>query len=423
MPATSSPPERIRLAIVTTHPIQYYAPVFRTLAQSGRMAVRVFYTWSQSASGDVFDPGFGSRVTWDIPLLQGYDHVFVPNVAKRPGSSHYLGIQNPELIEMITAWSANAVLIYAWNLRSHLEAMRRLKGRIPVLFRGDSTLLGERTALRSALRKRWLRWVYSHVDVAIAVGTNNRDYFLWAGVPPERVAYAPHSVDTRRFAGDVDEHSRRARGWRVELAIDPQAIVFVFAAKLIPIKDPFLLLDAFGKLQSRAHLIFFGDGELLDDLRERCGGRTDVHFLPFQNQRTMPAVYRVGDVYVLPSRSETWGLAMNEAMACGRPLIASSRVGGARDLIEEGVTGWQFAVGDTDDLARALRLAIAAGRAGLREMGERAKARVENWSTDATARGIADAVEQATSERAERPAANGSTSSTRAHEGSTSARG
>src|SRR5262245_29336433 len=82
MPTMAPQAERIRLAIVTTHPIQYYAPIFRALAHSRRLSVRVFYTWSQSSRGGIFDPGFGSNVTWDVPLLEGYDHLFVPNVAR-----------------------------------------------------------------------------------------------------------------------------------------------------------------------------------------------------------------------------------------------------------------------------------------------------------------------------------------------------
>src|ERR1700731_246449 len=121
--------KREKLAIVSTHPIQYYAPVFRALAQSTSVMPRVFFTWSQTADGPVFDPGFGTRFTWDIPLRDGYDHVFVPNTAKRPASSHFMGVQNPSLTRDIAAWGADAVLVYGWNLRSHLGAMRHFKGK------------------------------------------------------------------------------------------------------------------------------------------------------------------------------------------------------------------------------------------------------------------------------------------------------
>jgi glycosyltransferase involved in cell wall biosynthesis len=404
---TRALPEPVRLAIVSTHPIQYYAPVFRALAQSERVIPRVFYTWSQAAEGPVFDPGFGTKFAWDVPLLDGYDHVFVPNVAKRPGSDHFFGIQNPALLHTIADWGADAVLIFGWNLQSHLRALRYFKGKIPVLFRGDSTLLDGQSALRRRLRKLYLRWVYAHVDAAIAVGQNNRDYFAWCGLGEERIAFAPHSIDTIRFGGANEAHTERAAQWRKELAIPSEAITFVFAAKLIPKKHPLLLLDAFtnwrssDRLRPPVHLVFFGDGELEATLRDRARGHGNIHFLPFQNQQTMPAVYRLGDVYVLPScgPGETWGLAMNESMASGRPVIASTRVGGARDLVQEGITGWMFESGSAEDLGRVLRTAFATGRDGLRRMGERAKAASTQWSTEAAAQAIATIAHRACSRR------------------------
>jgi glycosyltransferase involved in cell wall biosynthesis len=385
---------RVKLAIISTHPIQYYAPVFRALAQSAGVTPRVFFTWSQTAEGAVFDPGFGTSFAWDIPLRDGYDHVFVPNVARDPGSSHFGGIRNPSLTGDITEWGADAVLIYGWNLHSHLRALRYFKGKIPVLFRGDSTLLDSSSPMRTLARRLFLRWAYSHVDVAVSVGQNNRDYYLWSGVRPERIAFAPHSVDTVRFRDLGSSHAARARAWREDLGIPADALVFAFAAKFLPKKDPVLLLDAFMSLKSSAHLIFVGNGELETTLRERARGLANVHFLPFQNQGDMPAVYRLGDVFVLPSRGpgETWGLALNEAMASGRPVIAGSRVGGARDLVQAGVTGWVFESGDGRDLARVLGGALALGRKGLERMGEDAQRMSAGWSTEAAAASIAAVV-------------------------------
>lgn len=392
---------RVKLAIISTHPIQYYAPVFRELARSADLTPRVFFTWSQTASGAVFDPGFGTSFEWDVPLRDGYDHVFVPNAAADPKPSHFRGIRNPSLIREITGWGADAVLIYGWNLHSHLRAMRHFKGRIPVLFRGDSTLLDSSGRIRRFARAVCLRWVYSHVDVVISVGQNNRDYYLWSGVPPEHIAFAPHSVDTERFLDPRGGHEERAHRWREELGIPREAPAIVYAAKFLAKKDPMLLLDAFISLRPEAHLILVGSGELESALRARACDLPNIHFLPFQNQGDMPAVYRVGDIYALPSRGpgETWGLALNEAMASGRAVIAGSRVGGARDLIEPGVTGWVFESANREDLARILRDALSLGREGLRRMGAEARSRSAAWSTEAAAASIASAVISACSAR------------------------
>ncbi len=383
-----------KLAIVSTHPIQYYSPVFRGLAQLGPLDLRVFYTWSQTADQSVFDPGFGGEVKWDIPLLEGYAYQFVRNIAKSPGTHHFGGLKNPTLIRDIEDWGPDVILVFGWNYDSHLKALRHFQRRLPVLFRGDSTLLDERPWWRDWLRRQLLRWVYRHVDVAIAVGSNNRDYFAWCGLPPDRIAFAPHSVDTARFAADGASHDRRAAQWRLDMRITPDAIVVLFAGKLQAKKNPGLLLDAFGALHAQAHLVFVGNGELEAKLKTEAEKRENVHFLPFQNQTAMPAVYRLGDVFVLPScgPGETWGLALNEAMASGRAVIASSKVGGARDLIEHNVTGWTFESGDREALIRILGEALTLGQPSVRQMGMKAQAASLRWSTDASTRAIAETV-------------------------------
>jgi glycosyltransferase involved in cell wall biosynthesis len=229
--------------------------------------------------------------------------------------------------------------------------------------------------------------------MAIAVGQNSRDYFLWCGLPPERIVIAPHSIDTLRFGDPAGEHMRRALQWRRELGIPEGSAVVVFAGKLSEKKDPSLLLETFLGLKSSSHLIFVGGGELEGKLRARAEGRPEVHFLPFQNQSEMPSVYRLADLFVLPSRGpgETWGLAMNEAMACGRPVIAGSRVGGARDLIQVGQTGWSFESGSPKDLERVLRGALALERDGLLTIGRAAQISMAKWSTTEAAKGIESA--------------------------------
>jgi hypothetical protein len=131
-----------RLAIVSTHPIQYYAPVFQSLALREGMQVKVFYGW-KGATEKAKDHGFGKLFQWDIPLLDGYDHEFVSNVAHEPGTHHFRGIDSPDLNERICTWRPDVLLVYGWSYKAHLAAMRYFHGRVPVLFRGDSTLLDE----------------------------------------------------------------------------------------------------------------------------------------------------------------------------------------------------------------------------------------------------------------------------------------
>lgn len=393
---------KARLAILCSHPIQYYVPVFCQLAAMPAFDLRVFYTWSQSANGKIYDTGFGTELQWDIPLLEGYSHEFVENISSRPGTDRFGGLRNPGLNSTIAAWRPDALLAYGWCHQSHLRALRYFKGRIPVLFRGDSTLLDRRSPLRSLARRVALRWIYQHVDWAVAVGQNSRDYFAWCGIPMDRIVIAPHSVDTARFADPGDAaQERRALAWRQELGISQDQVVIVYAGKLHPRKGVQLLLNAFldqkADIRTGPRLVFIGNGPQERDLRAQAGRNGSIHFLPFQNQSVMPAVYRLGDVCVLPSlHGETWGLALNEAMASGRTIIASSKVGAARDVIREGINGWTFAAGDLDSLSGVLRRSINLGRAQLRSMGAVGCQLAASWSTEECAQQIAMVVARAT---------------------------
>ncbi len=381
---------RLKLAVISTHPIQYHAPLFEALAESRTVHPRVFFTWSQTADAGVVDPGFGRTIAWDIPLLEGYEHEFVPNIARSPGNGRFWGLRNPDLTRVIAKWRAEAVLVFGWNSASHLGAMRHFKGRIPVLFRGDSTLLDRSTPWRSVARRAALWWVYRHIDAAIAVGSNNRDYFRWCGVADERIAFAPHAIDTKRFHDRDGTHERRAAEWRQGLGIPAGVRTVLFAGKLQPKKEPLLLLETFLESGAPGHLIFVGSGVLERELRARAEGQARVHFIPFQNQQAMPTVYRLGDVFVLPSRGpgETWGLALNEAMASRRAVISSSKVGGARDLVQQGVNGWVFEAGSREQLTTVVRRALECDSETLRAMGEAARCTSAEWSIAAAAEGI-----------------------------------
>jgi glycosyltransferase involved in cell wall biosynthesis len=397
----------MRLAVISTHPIQYYAPLFRSLTERGRVDVRVFFGWRGAAETEAHDPGFGQDVQWDIPLLEGYDHTFVENTARDPGTHHVRGLVNPDLIPQVEAWQPDALLVFGWGWWSHLRALHHFSGRVPVFFRGDSTLLDERGGLRTLARRLFLRWVYRYVDGALYVGQHNKGYFEKHGLREAQLAWAPHAIENARFYDEDGEYQQQADAWRKERGIPEEAVVFLFAGKLGTKKDPLLLLKAFQALESDdVHLVFAGSGPLEADLKQHSSGNEQVHFLGFQNQSKMPIVYRLGDAFVLPSQGpgETWGLAVNEAMACERPVVVSDRVGCAPDLVEPGANGCVFEAGDAGALRRALRR-LSSDVEQLRAMGRRSQEIIEDWSISAEAEYIEEVVLHHLSQETTRPGA------------------
>jgi glycosyltransferase involved in cell wall biosynthesis len=346
-----------RLAIVTSHPIQYNAPWFRMLAGSAVIHPGVFYTWEQSAAGPKYDPDFKAQIQWDIPLLDGYEYHFVKNTSPDPGTHHFRGLVNPTLNAEIAAWRPDAILVYGWSFDSHLKCLRHFHRKVPVLFRGDSTLLDERPGIKRQLRRWFLRWVYGHIDYALFVGARNKEYFLAHGVRERQLVFAPHAIDNSRFEGPDDQYRQQATEWRGRMGIGERDLVLLFAGKLEPKKDPFFVLEIARRIDDpRLKIVFAGTGVLEDELRAAAATDTRVQFAGFQNQGRMPVVYRLGDIYILPSRGpgETWGLGVNEAMASGCVVLMSERAGGAVDLVEEEVNGIRFDPFSEDGLDRCV---------------------------------------------------------------------
>ena len=135
--------------------------------------------------------------------------------------------------------------------------------------------------------------------------------------------------------------------------------IMLAVGKLVPVKDPVVLVRAFARVAHRisCHLVFCGDGPLkseIEDLSNRLApGRVTV--TGFVNQTEIGAWYSSADLLVLPSRSETWGLVVNEAMNFGLPAVVSDQAGCAADLVVQGRTGAVFHAGDVDDLVQKLQ--------------------------------------------------------------------
>ena len=385
-----------RLAVVVSHPIQYYVPWFVALARRHDLVLRVFYLWT-GMGGGALDPGFGQTIRWDLPLLQGYDHTFVPNRARRPGSDHFGGLHCPDLPRQLRDWRADGVLLfgYAWRAQLQLLLDPRL-ATLPMLLRGDSHDLVPRTGARAALAGLLRRILFRRLAGALAVGEANRRHLLAAGLPPRRIVLAPHAVDNDRFRAAAPAARAEAAAWRRRLGIDPAAPVLLFTGKFIAKKRPLDLLEAFLALDHpSAVLVLVGAGPLEPSIRQRLaqapGAR--VHLTGFVNQSAMPAAYALGDLIVLPSEGpgETWGLCINEAMNLGLPAVVSSHVGCGPDLVLPGRTGWVVPAGDRRALRDALAEALAdPGR--LKRFGEAARERVAHYGYDATTAGLLQAL-------------------------------
>jgi glycosyltransferase involved in cell wall biosynthesis len=324
-----------RIAFVVSHPIQYYAPLYRRLSQSPIWRPKVFFTW-HDGKANALDHGFRMPVTWDIPVTEGYEFELVANSSPDPGTHHFWGLRNPELIRRMESFKPDLVHVTGWAWASHMSSLRHFhRHGVRTAFRGDSHLLGRRLAGAKWHAKRSvLKRVFSWADVCLYVGSANRDYYKAFGVPDDRLVYCPHCIDVKRFSEPAATLDRAANELRLELGISEQSICLLFAGKLDRNKRPIELMQAVTNTNiPNVVLLVVGSGPLEQDvLRAAQASPARFKLLPFQNQSRMPIIYRAADLFVLPSVSETWGLAVNEALASGRPALVSDAAGCVADM-------------------------------------------------------------------------------------------
>jgi glycosyltransferase involved in cell wall biosynthesis len=379
-----------RLAVVVSHPIQYYAPLFRELA--GRCELVVFFAQKVSAEQQGA-AGFGGAFDWDVDLLSGYEAEFLDNVSRRPGPSRFSGADTPEVGKKLADGRFDAVLVMGWYLKSFIQAVWSAKRLgLPVMVRGDSQIGGGGAkALAKSMAYPALLRVF---DAALYVGQRSREFYRTYGYPESRLHFSPHCVDTDWFAGRATADAGAAL--RARLGLEPADKAILFAGKLLPFKRPLDILEAWPRMTSRPHILIAGSGELETALAERTAAiGAPLHRLGFLNQTEMPAAYAAADLLALPStRRETWGLVANEALACGAPVVVSDACGCAPDLAADGVAGRMFPMGDVAALAGAVDAVLADPPAAAA-----IAARSAAYGLAAAADGVAAALEAVTSRK------------------------
>ncbi len=386
-----------KLAIIASHPIQYYAPLFRRVSQDSDLKIKVFYLWNFGVTEQV-DQGFKQSLKWDIPLLEGYDFTFVPNTSKKPGTDHLFGLQNPDLIRQVCAFKPDVILLtVSYNYASIYRFLWQMQDcNIPIIFRGDSHRLLAENGIKSKIKRFVISKVFQNFDACLYVGDANYHYFQYHSVESKKLFFAPHAIDNDRFTIN-NQVATQAKLWKEELGIPLKNKVILFAGKFENKKRPLDLLQAFidANLEN-VSLLMVGAGNLkleIDDFIKKTHADDRLFFAPFQNQSLMPRTYATGDLFVLPSYGlgETWGLAINEAMCMGLPVIVSTHVGCGADLVKPYENGLIFKAGNVVALQKSLEEAMQDGDR-LKQWGEVSKKIVANYSYTNVIQGLKQAI-------------------------------
>jgi len=378
------------LAAFTSHPIQYQAPLFRELANRDELDLTVYF-YSKQGVEPKMDEGFQQEVTWDVPLLEGYDYEFIRTDTCLGDPSSFFGF-NPALIVRLRRANPDAVWVHGYGSLTDISVILAADFLdIPVVFRGEVMPW----TIGRTVKQKVIDHIFNHVSAFASIGTPNRRLYKSFGFDDERIFHAPYTVHNKFFR-DQREQLPTVAQLRKENEIPHGRHVILFVGKLIERKRPSLLVNAFcdSTNPGEATLLFVGDGDKRSTLETAAidrGRSDDIKFMGFVNQTELPRYYELSDVFVLPSVHENWGLVINEAMNFELPVIATSAVGATTDLVTD-ENGIVVPPDNCDVLAVAIRRFIEADASERAAAGQESLERISDWDIETTADGIENAV-------------------------------
>jgi glycosyltransferase involved in cell wall biosynthesis len=378
------------LQFFLSHPIQYVSPLLREL--SLQTTLKVYYYGGQSAVND--DKGFGQKVTWDIPLLDGYNYEFLKNSSSSKGmNTQFLDAINWSIFKLLRKSDDKVVIVNGWAYLSDWFVFlgAKLYGK-KVWMRAEMPWNQEELKPKSVKKSlKFLLFKYVifkfFIDKFLYIGTQNKKYYLMHGVKESRLIFAPYAVDNQRFQSLKTDGSSARQRWNIA----ENHLVILYSGKLIDKKRPLDLLKAFHQLNEPNTVLFYmGDGPLRNVLEAYISKHqvNNVVISGFINQSEIGTIYSMADLFVMCSGiAETWGLSVNEAMNFGLPVIVSSTCGSSFDIVENGENGYVFREGEIDALTNSLQSIVK--DAMLRErMGVASKEKINQFSHQVTSQNI-----------------------------------
>ena len=353
----------IRLGAYAPSPVYYRSGLYRRIAADPRVEFTAIF--SSSAGIRAGDLGYGRPVSFDVDALEGFESVFLRHADRTEPDGSFMSLLDFDMTPVLLRRRFDVLWLHGYYSATHLlAAATQIARRGRLLIREEQTLLNERPRWKTALKKPVLRLLFAG-SYGLFIGTRNLTWFRHHGMPDERLFRVPFCVDNQFFRAEAERLAPIRSLLRAEFGIPADAgPVILTAARLVPKKQPLVLLDAFRRvrLKHRCTLLIVGSGPCEDEMRGfvRLHDIPDVVFAGFLNQSAISRAYAAADVFALASGwHETWGLVVNEAMNFNLPIVVSDKVGCAADLVCHAANGYVFPHDRPDELARYLTLLIA----------------------------------------------------------------
>lgn len=376
------------LLVVQGAPTQFDVPLYNYLATVAGFELTVVYTQTGNRAGVNYDPEIGRAPQWDHVTSEVYQRYDLSSTeARRPH----------QVASLIIDRKPDLVLISGYFPPLHRKLVRPLKkAGLKVGLRSDNTLQhsnfrGIKGLVKKLVLPLWLR----RYDSWHPVGSLAGSYLQHVSAIQRPIYFFPYNVDNDWFSHRSQQCAEQRQALLQGMGFTTDNYVVLGVLKWHQREDPLILIRAFRRLvagNSRARLVLAGDGPLRAEVLQMLHGMEDKVYLPgYVPYSRLPELYAVADIFVHPAPREPWGVSVNEALACGVPVLLSSGVGAGKDLVETGRNGWIFPVGDCNALSQRL-IELSRLPGDRPTMQEICQTSMHNWSYVQTARAFSRAL-------------------------------
>lgn len=343
---------------MVSHPIQHFAPWYKEAAKLPSLDLKVFFYANWGLAGDV-DPGFGTNLKWDIPLLEGYAHKFLP-MQPTSGAVNDPELDNPSVAEALSDFAPDVIMVFGYSHRTTRRvAAWTTRNAKPLLLFTDSSYNAQ-PIWKLQLKKFTVGRFYKTVDGALTVGDSNREYHRHFGISDDRLFPGCLPVDRQRLLDSIGDKAAARRTIREQYGIPDDAFVTLFCGKFTQGKRPLDLVRAVTGNDRSTWALMVGDGKLRPDIEQHLEqtSANNVVLAGLVNQSTIASYYTAADVLVVSSSADAHPLVVTEAASFGLPIIISDAVGciGANDTADPNLNAIVYDCGNVEALATTIAL-------------------------------------------------------------------
>jgi 1,2-diacylglycerol 3-alpha-glucosyltransferase len=375
-----------RLLIIIAHLGHYHAARF-TAASKRSAELHVL-----SITGE---PEFREFSASDQRYGFQHDTLFATRDAYKSAVS--AGTIRSQLQMRLNELNPDAIIVSGWARPESYAAIlwARTNNKGVVLLSESQESDASRSTIREAIKARVVRLC----DSALVGGHAHAAYIKKLGLAQNVIFHGYDAVDNDYFVTHSD--AARKRKYEAQLSLNLPVRYILASARFIKKKNLESLIYAFSLARTSGHfddhLLILGDGperKRLEDLARELGLVGIVHMPGFQGYETLPTYYALASVFVHVSKSEQWGLVVNEAMACGCPVVVSDTCGSASELVSQGANGLIVDPNDPDEIAASL-CDILGSEERRKAMGCQSRKLIADWGPERFAEGFCLATESA----------------------------